>query len=44
MTKQDNYEYQKFLESKKVTKIESGFDVDISQLSPLLFLKSKNFI
>ena len=37
MTKQDNYEYQKFLESKKVTKIESGFDVDISQLNPLLF-------
>lgn len=37
MTKQDNYEYQKFLESKKVTKVESGFDVDISQLNPLLF-------
>ena len=37
MTKQDNYEYQKFLESKKATKVESGFDVDISQLNPLLF-------
>ena len=37
MTKQDNFEYQKFLESKKVTKIESGFDVYISQLNPLLF-------
>lgn len=37
MTKQDNYEYQKFLESKKETKVESGFDVDISQLNPLLF-------
>ena len=44
MIKQDNYEYHKFLESKKVNKIESGFDVDINQLSPLLFLKSKNFI
>ena len=37
MTKQDNYEYQKFLESKKATKIESGFEVDISKLNPLLF-------
>ena len=44
MTKQDNYEYQKFLESKKVTKIESGFNVYNSQLNPLLFEKSKNFI
>ena len=43
MTKKDNYEYQKFLESKKATKVESGFDVDISQLNPLIF-KSKNFI
>lgn len=37
MTEQQEKEYQEFLERKKQTRIESGFDVNESDLNPKLF-------
>ena len=37
MTKKDLQSYNAFLETKKQTRIESGFDIEESELNPLLF-------
>ena len=37
MTEQEKRDYQKFLEQKKQTRIESGFEVNDDDLNPALF-------
>lgn len=37
MTKEDLQNYNAFLETKKQTRIESGFDIEENELNPLLF-------
>ena len=37
MNEKDNLDYNAFLETKKAQRIDSGFDVEESQLNPQLF-------